>query len=238
MCLPERNDTDNRPVEKKKKMKKWIVICLCVLFACARAVQASGRKKQDAGLWVFAGVSPKPFGGKWQMLYGLEYRSKAHFRETSLWCVSVNMNYIFNPFIQIGTGYEFFMNREADGSFSPEYRYYPEAVFSCRQGAFSASLRSRIMNTFTRTDDPHWEGRNRLKASYAIRGTRLKPFVAVEPYHEIYPVKHRFRKIRYFAGCSIALDSRQKFDLYYLREDYLHDPFLSNVIQIEYNFSF
>ncbi|MDR2680780.1 MAG: DUF2490 domain-containing protein [Tannerella sp.] len=219
-------------------MKKLIVIPLCVLFACVPAANANDGKKQDAGLWVFTGFSPKPFGGKWKMLYGLEYRSKKYFRETSLWCASVNVNYIFNPFIQIGTGYEFFMNREADGSFSPEYRYYPEAIFSCGWGDFSASLRSRVMNTFTRANDPHWEGRNRLKASYAIRGTGLKPFVAVEPYHEIYPVEHRFRKIRYFAGCSVALDRRQKFDLYYLREDYLHESFLRNVIQIEYNFSF
>ncbi|MDR1335656.1 MAG: DUF2490 domain-containing protein [Tannerella sp.] len=220
------------------KRKKGIIIFLCILCACVSEGNATGGKKQDAGLWVFAGVSPKPFGGKWQMLYGLEYRSREHFRETSLWCASVNVNYIFNPFIQIGTGYEFFMNREAGGRFSPEYRYYPEAVLSCGLGLFSASLRSRLMNTFTRASEPHWEGRNRLKASYAVRGTGLKPFVAVEPYHGIYPEKHRFRKIRYFAGCSIALDSHQKFDLYYLREDYLHEAFLRNVIQIEYNFSF
>jgi hypothetical protein len=218
--------------------KKTIIVFLCVLFACASEGNATGEKKRDAGLWIFAGISPKPFGGKWRMLYGLEYRSKEHFRETSLWCASVNVNYIFNPFIQIGTGYEFFMNREADGRFSPEYRYYPEAILSCGWELFSVSLRSRVMNTFTQANDPHWEGRNRLKASYAIRGTGLKPFVAVEPYHEIYPAKHRFRKIRYFAGCSVALDSRQKFDVYYLRENYLHEAFLRNVIQVEYNFSF
>jgi hypothetical protein len=221
-----------------KRKKRSAVMFLCALFTCAPAGSAADGKKQDAGLWAFAGVSPKPFGGKWQMLYGLEYRSREHFRETSLWCVSVNVNYIFNSFIQIGTGYEFFMNREANGRFRPEYRYYPEAILAFGQGAFSTSLRSRVMNTFTRAGDPHWEGRNRLKASYAVRGTGLKPFVAAEPYHGIYPEKHRFRKIRYFAGCSIALNSRQKFDVYYLREDYLHDSFLRNVIQIEYNFNF
>jgi hypothetical protein len=230
------NDTGNSFAGRMKKN----IILLCIVLACAPAANtnANDGKKQDAGLWVFVGVSPKPFGGKWQMLYGLEYRSKEHFRKTSLWCASVNANYIFNPFIQVGTGYEFFMNREADGSFSPEYRYYPEAILSYRQGDFQVSLRSRVMNTFTRVSDPHWEGRNRLKASYAIRGTGLKPFVAAEPYHEIYPVEHRFKKIRYFAGCSIALDSRQKFDLYYLRENYLYDRFLRHVIQVEYNFNF
>jgi hypothetical protein len=130
------------------------------------------------------------------------------------------------------------MNREAGGSFSPEYRYYPEAIFSYVWGRFSASLRSRVMNTFTQVGDPHWEGRNRLKASYAISGTGFKPFVAVEPYNEIYPAEHCFRKIRYFAGCSVSFDSHQKIDLYYLREDYLHENFLRNVIQVEYNFSF
>lgn len=215
-----------------------MMISLYVSLACVPAAQANGGKKQDAGLWVFAGVSPKPLGGKWKMLYGLEYRSRNHFRETSLWCASVNVNYVFNPFIQVGAGYEFFLNREADGSFSPEYRYYPEAMLSCQWGAFSAGLRSRLMNTFTQVGDPHWEGRNRLKASYAIRGTRLKPFVALEPYHEVGPAEHRFKKIRYFAGCSLSLDRRQTFDLYYLREDYLHEAFLRNVIQVEYNLSF
>ena len=224
-----------------ERKKRLTIIFLCVSFACVPAAadaSANDGKKQDTGLWIFAGFSPKPFGGKWLMLYGIEYRSRNHFRETSLWCVSVNVNRILNPFIQIGAGYEFFMNREAGGSFSPEYRYYPEAILSCRQGAFSASLRSRVMNTFTQVSDPHWEGRNRLKASYTIRGTRLKPFIAVEPYHAIYPVEHRIRKIRYFAGCSISLDSRQQFDLYYLCEDYLHKSFLRHVIQMEYNLSF
>ncbi|MDR2138036.1 MAG: DUF2490 domain-containing protein [Tannerella sp.] len=221
-----------------RRIKPLMIIFLCILLADIPTANADDGNSRDAGLWVFAGVSPKPFGGKWQMLCGLEYRSKRYLRETSLWCVSMNVNYIFNSFIQTGAGYEFFLNREADGSFSPEYRYYPEAILSCGSGAFSASLRSRIMNTFTRICNPQWEGRNRLKTGYAIPGTCLKPFVAVEPYLEIYPVKHRFKKIRYFAGCSITLDRRRKFDVYYLREDYLHDPFLRNVIQIEYNFCF
>jgi hypothetical protein len=224
--------------ETRMKIKKRIIVFLCVLFACAPEGNANPEKKRDAGLWIFAGVTHKPFGEKWKMLYGLEYRNKENFSETSLWCASVNVNYIFNPFIQIGTGYEFFMNREAGGSFSPEYRYYPEAIFSCSWELFSASLRSRVMNTFTQVGDPYWEGRNRLKANYAIRGTGLKPFVAVEPYNEIYPAEYCFKKIRYFAGCSISLGSRQKFDVYYLREDYLHEDFLRNVIQIEYNFNF
>jgi hypothetical protein len=235
-----RTDFENRMrLNRNRRMKK--IIFLCVLFAAGTpptGTTANDGKTQDAGLWVFAGVSHSPHGGKWNMLYGLEYRSRNHFRTTDLWSVSANVNYIFNPLIQIGAGYEFFLNRNAGGRYSPEHRYYPEAILSGSRGDFSASFRSRLMNTFTRPDKPHWEGRNRLKISYAIRGTGLKPFVAAEPYHAIYPVAFLFRKIRYSAGCSVALDRRQNFDLYYLREDYLHDSFLRHVIQVAYNFNF
>ncbi|MDR3194755.1 MAG: DUF2490 domain-containing protein [Tannerella sp.] len=200
-------------------------------------MNAGDGKQQDAGLWLYASVSPKPVAGKWLTTYGVEYRSKENFRETSLWSAVVNVDYIFNPYLRAGAGYEFFLNRQADGKYTPEHRYYPEAILSYTRGAFSTSLRSRIMNTFTQWSDPCWEGRHKLKASHAIPHVRLKPFIAVEPYHDVYPVKQGFTKIRYFAGFTYSV-SHQKIDIYYLREDYLHNPFVRNVIQIEYNYAF
>ncbi|MDR1170571.1 MAG: hypothetical protein LBK97_07035, partial [Prevotellaceae bacterium] len=75
---PFRRDAEN-PVTFSKK----IIVFLCILLACVSEGNASPEKKQDAGLWIFAGLTPKPFGGKWKMLYGLEYRNKENFSETS-----------------------------------------------------------------------------------------------------------------------------------------------------------
>ena len=74
--------------------------------------------------------------------------------------------------------------------------------------------------------------------SYQLKDTRLKPFVAVEPYFTIFPVDDDcFRKIRYFAGFSFGF-GRHTFDGYYLREDYRIKPLVNNVIAIDYHMSF
>ncbi|GHT44659.1 hypothetical protein AGMMS49965_20720 [Bacteroidia bacterium] len=200
-------------------------------------MKAGDRKEQDAGLWAYASVSHKPFAGKWEAIYALEYRSRENFRETSLWCGTVIADYVFNPHIKVGVGYEFFMNREPDGGYSPEHRYYPEAIFSYRTGSLSASFRTRVMNTFTQWNEPYWEARNRLKVGYRIGESSLKPFVAVEPYHALSSVAERFTKIRYYAGCSYAF-GRQTLDIYYLREDYRTSPFGRNILAVDYNFAF
>jgi hypothetical protein len=214
-----------------------IVALLFFSYFCILAMKAGDRKEQDAGLWAYASVSHKPFAGKWETIYALEYRSKENFRETSLWCGTIIADYVFNPHIKVGMGCEFFMNREPDGRYSPEYRYYPEVIFSYRTGPLSAGFRMRVMNTFTRWNDPYWEARNRLKVGYQIGKSKLKPFVAVEPYHEVRPVAERFKKIRYYAGCSYGF-GRQTLDIYYLREDYRTTPFVRNILAVDYNFAF
>lgn len=217
--------------------KRWIQ-CLLFLLSVS-AVKAGEGKKSDAGLWVCMSITPKLYGGKWKTTYALEYRSRENFRETSLWCASANVNYFFNPYVQVGAGYEFFLNKAANGRYSPEYRYYPEAILSYRLGAFAASLRSRLMNTFTRLSEPFWECRDRLKLTCQIAGrVALKPFIAIEPYRELYPTVRPLKKIRYYAGCSLSLGNRRQIDVYYLRENYLNKPFARNVIEVDYNYMF
>jgi hypothetical protein len=154
-----------------------------------------------------------------------------------MWCGMLNADYIVNKYMEAGVGYEVFMNKEASG-FSPEYRYYPELVFSYKWERFSGSLRVRAMNTFTQWNDPCWEGRNRVKLTYAIKGTPLKPFVSVEPYHSLHPdAAQRFLKTRYVAGCSYSF-GKQKLDVYYLREKYQTKAFVRNVFEIDYSYAF
>jgi hypothetical protein len=208
-----------------------------LLSAFSGMKAGDGTKQQDGGLWANVCVTPKPINGKWKTAYSIEYRSKENFRTTSLLCGMLNGDYIFNDYIQAGVGYEYFLNREADGKYSPEHRYYPEAILSYRVGALSAALRSRVMNTFTQWNAPHWEGRNRLKITYALKGKKVRPFVAVEPFHEIYPVEHRFKRIRYLAGVSCG-KGRQRWDVYYLREDYVSKALVRNILAIDYSYAF
>jgi len=214
-----------------------LAVLLFFLFAGFSGLKAGNEKDQDAGLWVNVSVVPKLIAEKWRTIYSLEYRSKENFKEISLWSGTLNLDYIVNKYIQAGIGCEVFLNKEPGGGFSPEYRYYPEVIFLYREGSFSVSLRSRVMNTFTQWNKPYWESRNRLKANYSIKGTSLKPFVGVEPFHEIKPVEHRFRKIRYTAGCSYSL-GRQKWDIYYLMEDYRSTRFVRNILAIDYSYAF
>ena len=211
-----------------------------ILFLCLSAMlYAQGqRATSDEGLWIYASLSPRKHGDRWQTFYSIEYRNKEHFSRTSLWCAAVNANLNLSDHLQAGAGVEFFMNRNDDGSFAPEYRYYPEMIFSHVVGALSASLRSRVMNTFTRLNQPNLEWRNRFKTSFALGRSGLSPFIAAEPYTAFYPVAHLFRKIRCSAGTSYTLALNQKVNLYYMRETYFQKTFANNVIQIEYFYAF
>jgi hypothetical protein len=189
----------------------------------------------DAGLWITAGILPKPIAGKWKTLYLLEYRRKENLQETDLFSGTFNLHYILNPHLLLGLGYEFFLNKGSQGGFTPEHRYYPEAVLSYRIQRFSTSFRSRLMNTFTQWSQPYFEHRNRLKLSYSLpKAIPVKPFAYVEPYHEM--PNYRFRKVRYAAGCTYAIN-RHQWDVYYMQEDYHTRPFTRHVIAIDYSYS-
>ena len=214
------------------------IILLFLFFPVVITANGGEKKKQDAGLWVNFSVTPKPIAQRLFVTYSLEYRSKENFRTTSLWCGAVNVYYNLNSWFKAGAGYEHFLTKDADGRYTPEYRYYPAVLFSFRKGSFAGSLRSYMMNTFTQWNDPHWEWRNKLKMSYQLREIKLKPFVAVEPYHAIYPGDdYLFKKVRYFAGFSYSF-GRHTLDSYYLRESFYNKPFINNIIGVEYNIAF
>ena len=211
-----------------------------LLLCLPTVIMANGKdeKKQDAGLWAYLSVTPKPVVERWYITYSLEYRNKENFSQTSLWCGAINVYYKFNTWLKLGAGYEYFLNRQTDGTYTPEYRYYPAALFSYQKGLFAGSFRSYLMNTYEHWKEPHWEFRNRLKISYQIKDTKLKSFVAVEPYYAIFSDEDIiFRKIRYFAGFSYSFGLHQ-LDAYYLREDYIYKPLINNVVALEYNMSF
>lgn len=214
---------------------------IILLFLCLSAViTANGGegKRQDAGLWVNFSVTQKPIAQRWFATYSLEYRSKKNFSTTSLWCGAVNVYYHLNSRFKAGIGYEHFLNKDMDGRYTPEYRYYPAVLLSFQKGLFAGSFRSYLMNTFAQWNDPHWEFRNKLKASYQLRDIKLKPFVAMEPYHTIYPNDdYFFKKIRYFAGFSYNF-GRCTIDSYYIRECFRHKQLVNNVVAIDYHISF
>ncbi|MDR2469348.1 MAG: DUF2490 domain-containing protein [Tannerella sp.] len=225
----------------KKRISVYCTVCTVSFFLCAAGVSpaiAEDAKKQDAGIWAAVTVAPRPFGGKWHTACTLEYRNNGNFREISQWRISANANYCFNPYLRAGMGYELYLNRQADGCYLPEYRCFPEATLSYNPGAFSISLRSRLAYIFSRPVKPQWEERNRLRAICAVGSTPLKLFVSAEPYLSLYPAPILFRKIRYTAGCSFRLNSRQRIDAYYLHEDFLHIPCVRQVVGIEYGYAF
>ncbi|MDR2423141.1 MAG: DUF2490 domain-containing protein [Prevotellaceae bacterium] len=212
---------------------------ITILFMCLTALLHAQEQKaeNDAGLWIYAELSRK-HGAKWKTFYSIEYRNKKRFSRTSLWSTAVNATRTLTSYMQAGAGVEFFMNKNDDGSFSPEYRYYPEITVSYVFGALSASLRSRVMNTFTSLNSPNLEWRNRLKTAFALGHSGLSPFIAAEPYTAFYPKTYLFRKIRCSAGASYAFAVNQKVNLYYMRETYFHKPLKNHVIQIEYFYTF
>jgi hypothetical protein len=218
------------------KMIKKSPIFLVFLFLLAShsALNASETKEHDAGMWTYTSVSPKPIG-QWQLLFAVEHRSKENFRETFLWCGDINVYYKVNKYLKFCAGYEFYLNKEDDGSYSSEHRYYPEANVTYGLGQFTANIRTRVMNTFTQWNDPCWETRNRFKLCYFIKGTPLKPFVYTEPYHTLH--NFQFQKIRYAGGCTYAM-SHHQLDFYYMREVYQLKPFFRHVIALDYTYSF
>jgi len=216
-------------------MKKILFFQIVLCFSTVIKAHGGEEKKHDAGLWAYFSVAPKPVVERLNATFALEYRNKDNFSRTSLWCFAFNAYYQVNSWFKLGVGYEQFMNKQANGDYTPEYRYYPATLLSFGQGAFAGSFRSYLMNTFERWEEPHWELRNRMKMSYLLKGTRLKPFVAAEPYHAI--DDFFLGKIRYYAGISYGFGKHQ-FDSYYLREVFQNKPLINNIIAVEYHAAF
>ena len=220
-------------------MYRTVRIAAFLFFAAGVSPAIAGdAKKRDAGIWAAVTAIPRPFGGKWHTACTVEYRNNGNFREISQWRVSASANYCFNPYVRAGIGSDMFLNRQADGSYLSEYRCFPEATLMYHPGAFSISLRPRLAYIFSRQTKPQWEERNRLRATYDIGRTPLKLFASAEPYLSLQPAPVRFRKIRYTAGCSFKLNRRQRIDAYCLYEEFLHIPYVRQVIGIEYGYAF
>ncbi|MCL2502711.1 MAG: hypothetical protein FWE99_06210, partial [Bacteroidales bacterium] len=130
---------------------KLKILLLLLLQCCLPTVVVAGDKegkKEDAGLWASFRITPKPVAERYFVTYLLEHRSKENFSETSLWRGSIRVNYNLHSWLKVGVGFEYFLNKETDGRYTPKYRYYPAALFSHRRGLFSGSFRSSVMNTF------------------------------------------------------------------------------------------
>jgi hypothetical protein len=191
-------------------------------------------ERSDFALWTVIGISPKPVAGRWSSFCGFEYRLKENMNATDLYCGIVNVGYIINDKLQVGLGYEIFLNNCPE-RYITEHRYYPQAAYSIPLGRLSVTFRSQVMNTFTEWQHPYFEHRNRLKINYSLKETSLKPFIYIEPYSQLEKPSYRINKIRYAVGCSYKF-IKQQVDLYYMWEDYHDKLFIRHVANVNYTY--
>jgi len=194
-------------------------------------------KTDDIAFWTTVKVDPPAIAERWFTSVILEYRLKNDLKETDLYSALALIDYKIDSHWRAGLGYEFFLNK-MPGKDIVEHRYYPQVTYNCKLQRFSVSLRSRVMNTFTEWKKPNWRHRNRLKISYNIKNTPLRPFVYVEPYNSLSKPFYRTNKIRYAGGCSVILAAKQSLDVFYMQESYHTRPFVRHVIGVDYSYSF
>ncbi|MDR1746382.1 MAG: DUF2490 domain-containing protein [Tannerella sp.] len=234
MVDQHKNRTDNRIIKSLTG-----ILAFLPLFYTPIIHAQNDKSNCDLGFWTNISITTKPLAGKWNVSYSLEYRRKDNLRAIDLWAGMVNIDYIANSHWRVGAGYEFFLNSTQEG-YLPEYRYYPEVLGSYVFQRWKASLRSRLMNTYTNWKQPHIEHRNRLKLSYLIKNAPVHPFIYAEPYNQINSQFYQLNKIRYSIGFTYepANYKHSQFEIYYMIEKYHLRPFVRHVLEIDYSYSF
>jgi hypothetical protein len=186
----------------------------------------------DLATWTTVSVNPALMNGKWDALLTFEYRSKENISQTDLYSFMATADYVINRRLRVGLGYEIYFNRTPSG-FTREYRYYPGATYSLPLGRFSAALRTRLINTFTKIAHPYWENRTRLKIKYSPSNIPVKPFISAEPYISISKPRFQVNKIRCQSGFSFS-SGIHSIDLYYMQEKYYSKDFVRHIICLDY----
>jgi hypothetical protein len=156
------------------------------------------------------------------------------------------LQYSFNKYISLAGSYRIISNLEEDSRYYFRHKLFLDLKAALPSGNFSFSGRLRIQRT-TKTyieDDEDlmakFYGRLKLKASYKLPSSPLKPYIYLESFSPLFSNSPlAISKYRLSAGFDLMISRRSSADLGYIFQRDYH-PHISNlhIISLTYNIKF
>lgn len=174
---------------------------------------ANAQEKDTFGGWEHLDVSI-PFGtSNWTASLYLEH-DNLEYRRMSLFYASAGVGYKFTDWLRAGINYDFLVEPEAIA-----HRAVAHVTGTLKEGNLTVSLRERYQYIWSGGVTRANELRSKLKAQYAIPGSRFSPYVAVEVY-----TWDKWLKTRHYVGTTIDITQKIAFEAYYMYFVFSNQP--------------
>ncbi len=185
-------------------------IVLAVLLAivpCALQAQEADAPDNTFGGWEFLEVNHDFGKGPWFASFYFEH-DNYQYRRLECWYTRTTLGLKVLPWLKADVAYDFVREPSC-----LTHRAVADLTASLREGPLKVSVRERYIHHWTPASGE--EGnvlRSRLKVQYAVPGTRLSPYLAVE----VFTWGDDWKKTRHYAACDYDLSSKVQFEAYYL----------------------
>ena len=218
--------------------KVFTLLCIVSLYTLSIAAQ-----EKDFGIWTSATFRYDPFK---KIEFNLELCNRldenASRRDDTFLDLTAEYK---GSFWSAALLYRFSNERDVKRSYDLANRFGFQVVLKQDWKRFSFSLRTRIQSEFTNmyTSEngsiPQSYLRNRLKASYNIKGYPVNPYVSMEIYQGISGFSaSEIEKGRYIAGFDYKISKKHSTGLFFLYQPTMMSrvPRYNHILGIEYTF--
>jgi hypothetical protein len=221
----------------------WTALLMAVLL-CINGNGLLGQKK-DFQSWYEAGVKMGPVRGV-DLSAEIEQRFKSNSTQYDRTLLTLAASYGLNRYMDVSGGVRMLMVADRELHLEPRYRVHADASGGYTLGDVDLTLRVRFQygfEEFIYFNDFHsspFVNRNRLKADYHIFGTRFGLFASLESWGLFASNDGRFfKRMRYSAGTSYAINFRSELSLRYLLEDEFNqaNPLQSHILVLGFAYS-
>lgn len=183
---------------------KKLIVFFCLLTAGA-LMTVSAQEKDTFGGWEHLDVGIPLGKSGWDVNLYLEH-DNLEYRRLDMFFASAGVGYKITDWLKAGVAYDFMVEPEALA-----HRAVAYVTGTLKAGDLTVSLRERYQYIWSGGVTRANELRSRLKAQYAIPGSRFSPYLAVEVY-----TWDKWLKTRHYAGTTFSITDKIALEAYYM----------------------
>lgn len=217
-----------------------IIFLLMPIFISAQESNVTS----DLELWSSLGIEKK-LGNKWKLSFEEEFRFTQDISRFDIYLSDLGVNYKLNKNFSLGANYRFYSNKDKDGDFNNAHRLSAKLNCGFKIERFKLDYRLQFQNKdedfFKGSSNAVYNLRNRLTATYNIKGTKLEPYVQTELFSRFEKDEEAyFNKVRWTIGLNYSLSKKSDVNIFYRLNNELNQDFNKDtyIIGVGYTFSF
>lgn len=186
-----------------KTIKHLIFLAVLIIgFVCQDAIAQQQDFQARLGLETSGDINKK---WAWEVYAGQRWKQNLSLADKSI--VQPSISYQALDFLSLGVGYRMSWVYDSDENTRFHQRFHTNLAFKYKIDRLKLRYRSRLQYGFYdyNTNDGFRSNalvhRGKFEASYQPFGTRIKPYAALEYFHQFYETESRsFVKTRYILG--------------------------------------